>query len=424
MKETITVAKTRSTRRRVTPRSVVNSSTTHPIGRNIKDANPSRVPDLPSAKDKTLFTPGPLTTSLPVKQAMLRDVGSWHFEFNAVVASVRDRILRLAGLSREAGFEAILLQGSGTFGVEAVFATAVPPSGKVLVLANGAYGERMALMLQRARIEHLVLRTATDIPNDPIALDRELAANKSITHVAAVHCETTTGILNPINEIGKVVKKHNRTYVLDAMSSFGAIPIDFAAGGIDYLISSANKCLEGVPGFSLVIARRSALLACEGYARSLSLDLLDQLKGFEKNGQFRYTPPTHAILAFQQALNEFDQEGGVPGRAARYRRNHTLLLEGMKQMGFRTYLPPDLQSYIITAFHYPHDPRFSFHDFYHRLSDRGFIIYPGKLTQANCFRIGTIGRLFEADIRALLAAIRETIDELGISMKNDHLMNR
>ncbi len=354
---------------------------------------------------------------------MLRDAGSWHFEFNAVVASVRDRILRLAGLSREAGFEAILLQGSGTFGVEAVFATAVPPSGKVLVLANGAYGERMALMLQRARIEHLVLRTATDIPNDPIALDRELAANKSITHVAAVHCETTTGILNPIHEIGKVVQKHNRTYVLDAMSSFGAIPIDFAAGGIDYLISSANKCLEGVPGFSLVIARRSALLACEGCARSLSLDLLDQLKGFEKNGQFRYTPPTHAILAFQQALNEFDQEGGVSGRAARYHRNHTILAEGMKQMGFRPYLPPDLQSYIITAFHYPHDPRFSFHDFYCRLSDRGFIIYPGKLTQANCFRIGTIGRLFEADIRALLAAIRETIDELGISMKNDHLMN-
>jgi len=221
-------------------------------------------------------------------------------------------------------------------------------------------------------------------PGDPPKLltqpARELAANKSITHVAAVHCETTTGILNPIHEIGKVVQKHNRTYVLDAMSSFGAIPIDFAAGGIDYLISSANKCLEGVPGFSLVIARRSALLACEGYARSLSLDLLDQLKGFEKNGQFRYTPPTHAILAFQQALNEFDQEGGVSGRAARYHRNHAILAEGMKQMGFRPYLPPDLQSYIITAFHYPHDPRFSFHDFYHRLSDRGFIIYPGKLS--------------------------------------------
>jgi len=397
---------------------MVNASINHPGAMDIKGAAPSALPDLPSAKDKTLFTPGPLTTSLSVKQAMLRDAGSWHFEFNAVVASVRDRILRLAGVSREAGFEAIPLQGSGTFGVEAVFATSVPPSGKVLVLANGAYGERMVMMLQRARIEHAILRTATDILNDPAVLDRELAADKAITHVAAVHCETTTGILNPIVEIGKVVKRHKRTYVLDAMSSFGAIPIDFDAAGIDYLISSANKCLEGVPGFSFVIARRSMLLACEGYARSLSLDLLDQLKGFEKNGQFRYTPPTHAILAFQQALNEFDQEGGVSGRAARYQRNHSLLLEGMKQMGFRPYLPPEVQTYIITSFHYPDDPKFSFHDFYNKLSDRGFIIYPGKLTQANCFRIGTIGRIFEADIRALLAAIRETIDDLGVCIKN------
>jgi len=359
-----------------------------------------------------------LTTSLSVKQAMLRDAGSWHFEFNAIVASVRDRILGLAGLSREAGFEAIPLQGSGTFGVEAVFATGVPPHGKVLVLANGAYGERIVLMLQRARIEHAILHTPTDTPGDPAALDHELAADKSITHVAAVHCETTTGILNPIVEIGKVVKKHGRSYVLDAMSSFGAIPIDFEAAGIDYLISSANKCIEGVPGFSFVIARRAALLACEGCARSLSLDLLDQLKGFEKNGQFRYTPPTHAILAFQQALNEFDQEGGLSGRAARYRRNHSILLEGMKQIGFRPYLQPEVQSYIITAFHYPDDPKFTFQNFYHRLSDRGFIIYPGKLTQANCFRIGTIGRIFEADIRALLAAIRETIRELGVRMRN------
>ena len=279
-------------------------------------------------------------------------------------------------------------------------------------------------VFQLSRDRLVSLRTALDTPNDAAALDRKLAADKSITHVAVVHCETTTGILNPIKEIGRVVKKHRRTYVIDAMSSFGAIPIDFEAAGIDYLISSANKCLEGVPGFSLVIARRAALLACEGYARSLSLDLLEQLKGFERNGQFRYTPPTHAILAFQQALNEFEQEGGVAGRAGRYRRNHSVLVEGMKQIGFRPCLPPEVQSYIITAFHYPDDPKFSFHEFYRRLSDRGFIIYPGKLTQANCFRIGSIGRIFEADIRGLLAAIRETIVELGIRMKNDHRTNR
>src|SRR5438445_7269039 len=225
MNEAITAAKTKSTRRRPAPRAAVNSSPKHPITSDIKGASLSALPDLPSAKDKTLFTPGPLTTSLPVKQAMLRDAGSWHFEFSAIVASVRERILRLAGLSRESGFEAILLQGSGTFGVEAVFATAVPPSRKDLVLANGAYGERMVLMLKRARIEHTILRTSETVPNDPAALDRELAADKSITHVAVVHCETTTGILNPIREIGRVIKKHGRSCVVDAMSSFGAIPI-------------------------------------------------------------------------------------------------------------------------------------------------------------------------------------------------------
>ena len=247
-------------------------------------------PDLPSARDKLLFTPGPLTTSLSVKQAMLHDAGSWHFEFNAKVKWVREKILEVAALSSDAGWEAILLQGSGTFGVEAVFATCVPPNGKVAVLANGAYGERMALMLQHLKIDHLVLRTPENAPNDPAALDRALAADTAITHVAIVHCETTTGLLNPIAEAGRVVKSHRRGYIVDAMSSFAAIPIDLAAAGIDYLISSANKCIEGVPGFSFVICRREALLACEGYARCLSLDLLDQLKGFDKNGRPQRVP--------------------------------------------------------------------------------------------------------------------------------------
>ena len=371
---------------------------------------------LASSRDKLLFTPGPLTTSLSVKQAMLHDAGSWHFEFNELVRSIRERLLTLASLPREAGYECILLQGSGTFGVEAVFATCVPPNGKVVVLSNGAYGERMVLMLQYAKIDHVVLRTPEDTPNDPAALDRLLAADRAITHVAIVHCETTTGILNPITEVGQIVKRHERSYIVDAMSSFAAIPIDFGAAGIDYLISSANKCIEGVPGFSFVIAHRAALLECDGYARSLSLDLLGQLKGFEKNGQFRYTPPTHSILAFREALDELDREGGIMARAARYQRNHKVLVEGMKKLGFRVYLDPKLQSYIITSFYFPKDPKFTFNDFYHRLSDKGFIIYPGKISQAGTFRIGSIGRLFESDIRGLLAAVAETIHEMGIKV--------
>jgi 2-aminoethylphosphonate-pyruvate transaminase len=369
---------------------------------------------IPTAKDKTLFTPGPLTTSLTVKQAMLRDAGSWHFEFNAVVKGVREKLLTLADLSQEQGYEAILMQGTGTFGVESVLGSVMPPNGKLLVLSNGAYGERMVQMALHMKIDHTVLRCADDCLPSQVDLDQTLSTDKAITHVAVVHCETTTGILNPITELGRIVSKHGRSYIVDAMSSFGAIPIDFASAGIDYLVSSANKCLEGVPGFSFAIARREALLRTEGYARSLSLDLLGQLKGFEKNGQFRYTPPTHSILAFEQALREFDQEGGIPARGARYRKNHELLVSGMKKLGFRPYLDPTVQSYIITSFYYPTDAGFSFSDFYQRLSDKGMIIYPGKISQADTFRIGSIGRIFESDIRSLLAAIRESLQEMGI----------
>lgn len=364
------------------------------------------------ARDKLLFTPGPLTTSPGVKQAMLHDAGSWHFEFNALVASIRRRLLEIAGLPAADGWEAILLQGSGTYGVEATFQTAIPRTGKVAVLSNGAYGNRMGQMLTRASILHVVLSTPEDQPVSAEPLAALLASDHAITHVAMVHCETTTGILNPISEIGVLARAHGKTFIVDAMSSFGAIPIDFKTSGIDFLISSPNKCLEGVPGFCFVFCRREPLLACAGHARSLSLDLLDQLETFERNGQFRYTPPTHAILAFDQALTEFQAEGGVAARGARYRANHQVLCSGLAGLGLRPFLAPAVQSYIITAFHFPQQPNFEFGKFYRELSERGFIIYPGKLTQVNTFRIGTIGRLFPADLQQLVyaigAALRET----------------
>jgi 2-aminoethylphosphonate-pyruvate transaminase len=360
--------------------------------------------NVPAARDKLLFTPGPLTTSLAVKQAMLHDAGSWHFEFNALVASIRLRLLDLAGVTQEKGWETVLLQGSGTFGVEAVFQTSVPLNGKVLVLVNGAYGDRMAKMLAHARMAHTVIRTSEDVAPSPAALQECLVSDPAITHVAAVHCETTTGILNPIEELGGIAKTHNKVYIVDAMSSFGGMPIDLEKCGIDFLISSPNKCLESVPGFCFTLCRRAVLLACEGRPRSLSLDLLDQLKAFEKNGQFRFTPPTHSLLAFDRALDELENEGGIVARALRYRRNHETLLSGMVKLRFETYLPPPLQSHFITAFRYP-SPEFNFDCFYRTLSDRGFIIYPGKLTRVDTFRIGTIGRLFPHDFEQLACAI-------------------
>jgi 2-aminoethylphosphonate-pyruvate transaminase len=367
---------------------------------------------LSASRDKLLFTPGPLTTSAGVKQAMLHDAGSWHFEFNALVTDIRERLLQVAGLSRETGWEVVLLQGSGTFGVEAVFQTCVPPDGRVAVLSNGAYGDRMEQMLARARISHVKLRSDEAVVVSPVELEGLLRSDPAITHVAVVHCETTTGILNPIEELGRVAKAYNKTYVIDAMSSFGAIPIHFDRCGIDLLVSSANKCFEGVPGFSFVVCRRTALTACEGWARSLSLDLLAQWREFERSGQFRYTPPTHALLAFRRALEELELEGGVGARGARYRANHEALLTGLARLGLHPYLDPKTQSHIITAFPHPDRPGFVFSDFYRRLSDRGFIIYPGKLTRADTFRIGTIGRIFPADMEQLVNAIGHVLEEM------------
>lgn len=364
--------------------------------------------------DKLLFTPGPLTTSLTVKQAMLHDAGSRDPQFIALVRSIRERLLQLGGVSREAGYEAVLMQGSGTFGVESVISSVLPRDGKLLVVINGAYGERIATMAARHNISTTLLRSDENQLPDLAAVDQALKADAAITHVVAVHCETTAGILNPIKSIGEIVKRHGREFIVDAMSSFGAIPLQLATAGIDYLISSANKCIEGVPGFAFVLARREFLLKTAGRARTLSLDLLAQWQGLEKDGQFRFTPPTHALLAFDQALKELEAEGGVAGRGRRYAENHRTLLEGMKALGFRLYLAPEVQSYIITTFHYPADAKFVFADFYQRLFDKGFIIYPGKLTKLDCFRIGNIGRIGAQDIQALLAGMAEVLKEMGL----------
>jgi 2-aminoethylphosphonate-pyruvate transaminase len=367
--------------------------------------------------DKLLFTPGPLTTSPAVKWALLRDLGSRDGEFVEVVRAVRRGLLAAAGVSQEGGYEAVLVQGSGTFGVEAVLTSAAPPDGKWLIVSNGAYGERMARICQVHRIAHTVLRCPEDARPDPAALDQALAADPAVTGVAAVHCETTTGILNPVEEIGRVAKGHGKTYALDAMSAFGGVEFDLPASAADFLVSSSNKCVEGVPGLSFCLCRRDALLATAGWARTLSLDLFEQWQALEQTGQFRFTPPTHVVLALARALEELAAEGGVAGRAARYRANQATLLAGMRALGFVEYLAPQLQGPIITSFRYPADPRFDFPTFYGRLNELGFVIYPGKVSGADCFRIGTIGRIFADDVRALLRAIAICCQELLAPMR-------
>lgn len=370
-------------------------------------------PTIPQAKDKLLFTPGPLTTSASVKQAMLRDLGSRDEAFLEVVRDVRKRLLSAASAPAE-DYTAVLMQGSGTFGVESVVSTTIPRDGELLAVVNGAYGRRIVEMARILGIPTTVVEFPECETPQIGRIEEALEAAGGVAAVAVVHCETTTGIVNPIEEIGAACRRRGLRYIVDAMSSFGAIPIDAPAAGVDYLVSSANKCVEGVPGFSFAICRTKDLERTGGWARSLSLDLHAQWKGLESNGQFRFTPPTHSLLAFRQALLELEAEGGVAARGRRYGRNQEVLVAGMRALGFEPFLSTDKQGPVITSFRYP-SSSFDFESFYRRLSERGYVIYPGKVSDAECFRIGHIGRIFESDVRALLSAVREVAAEMGLA---------
>ncbi len=376
----------------------------------LEDRAAERAPG--DVSEPLLFTPGPLTTSRGVKQAMGRDLGSRDDEFIQLVSRVRARLLALAGGARAGDHGAVLIQGSGTYAVEAMVGTFVPSNGRLLVVDNGAYGARLGEIARTLGIDARVLTAPPSEPFDPSKVARALAEDGRMTHVAAVHCETTTGVMNPIAAIGAAAHAAGCVFLADAMSSFGAVPIDVAADGIDALAASANKCLEGVPGCAFVVARRALLERSRG--RSLALDVSAQWRGFERDGQFRFTPPTQVILALDRALDELDCEGGVAGRAARYRANHDRLLAGMRRLGFVEVVAAAHQSDIITAFRCPPDPAFAFDGFYKRLRDRRFVIYPGKLAGMDSFRIGTIGRLFPEDLDALVDAIGDVLVEMGV----------
>jgi 2-aminoethylphosphonate-pyruvate transaminase len=359
-----------------------------------------------------LLTPGPLTTSRTVRASMMQDYCTWDDDYNRIVTSIREQLVALAGAGD--AYTAVLMQGSGTFAVEATIGTAIPADGKLLVANNGAYGKRMREIAARLRIPFTEIASPETEPVDPGAIDAALSADPTITHVAVVHCETTTGMLNPATAIGAIVQRRGRTFILDAMSSFGGIPMTMEGMSADYLISSANKCIQGVPGFGFVIARRQALEAAAGQARSLSLDLYGQWREMEDGGgKWRYTSPTHVVRAFAQALQELADEGGVAARHERYRENHRRLLAGYERIGFRALLPEALRSPVITSFLYPSDPAFSFSLLYDALKRRRFVIYPGKISQAETFRVGTIGHVFPADIDELVTATADAVAELG-----------
>jgi len=360
-----------------------------------------------------LLTPGPLTTSRQTKEAMLRDWGSWDDDFKAVTAEVRQKLLNMAGVIDDR-YVCVPMQGSGSFAVEAALAVAIPKDGKALVLMNGAYGKRAAQIVDYLGRKHIDLDKGDYLPPEPDEVDKLLTDNPDITTVFLVHCETSSGILNPVAAIAEVVKRHGKIFLVDSMSAFGALPITENNIGFDLLVSSANKCVEGIPGFGFVILKKELLEASKGRAHSLALDLYEQWIYMEKTGQWRFTPPTHSVVAFAEALRQHEAEGGVVGRLKRYAGNRDRLVAGMRQMGFKTLLDDKWLSPIITTFFSPQHKNFDFGRFYHELKQRRFIIYPGKLTLAESFRVGCIGQIDGAVIDELLAAIAETLNVMGV----------
>src|SRR5665213_2185287 len=366
---------------------------------------------LPS-RDPILLTPGPLTTSLATRTAMLRDWGSGDESFNAVTASVRSRLGSIVN-ARDTHV-CVPLQGSGTFSVEAAVNTLVPRDGHLLVLINGAYGKRLARLAQMMGRRVTQFETAEDVPTTAADVDALLTRDASITHVGLIHCETSTGIEHPLADIASAVASHGRALIIDAMSSFGALPIDAQAIPFDALIAASGKCVEGPPGMGFVFVKKSVLERAEGRSSSLSMDLYDQWAYMEKTTQWRFTPPTHVLVALDAALAQYVAEGGQPARLARYRANCDTLLAGLDELGLAAFLPPAIQAPIIVTVHAPDDPRFAFKDFYARVRDKGFVLYPGKLTQVETFRVGCIGAIGPDEMRSAVHAMGDALDEMGV----------
>ena len=360
-------------------------------------------------KNYKLLTPGPLTTTETVRKEMLFDHCTWDDDYKAITLKIRKQLLELAHVTEE-DYTVVLMQGSGTFGVESVLTSVIGEQDKLLIVANGAYGERMEDIAKHAKIPYTIYHEVYYKIPSAEKIAEILDKDTTITHIAMVHSETTSGILNDIEAVGKVVKERGRTFIVDAMSSFGGVDIPVKEWGIDFLVSSANKCIQGVPGFSFIIGDRQKVIESKGKARSLSLDLYDQWKTMDKDGKWRFTSPTHVVLAFSKALDEMLEEGGIPARSKRYCENNHLLIQRMKEMGIQTYIDAEHQGPIITTFLYPENHTFAFQDMYEYIKERGYAIYPGKVTEADTFRIGNIGEIYEEDIEKVCSIMKEFLE--------------
>lgn len=353
---------------------------------------------------RKLLTPGPLTTRHSVKHAMLTDHCTWDDTYKAITTSVMNDITHIAAND---DYATVLLQGSGSYAVEAMINGLCGKNEKILFLVNGEYGKRMLTIADKSRKLYEQISFDMTQPIDIGPVEKALQEDKDIAAVVFVHCETTTGVINPLEELVKLAKAYGKKVLVDAMSSFAAYDIDMPGLDIDALASSSNKCLEGLPGLSFVIAKKTLIEESRGNSPSHSLDLYDQYQGlYAGGGKFRFTSPTNVLLALRQAIDEYHKEGGLRARRKRYRKNHQVLVQGLEKLGIRSIVAPENQSYIITTFDLGN---LDFSKLYETLKSNGFIIYPGKLTSMPTFRLGNIGDVYPKDMAALVTAISECI---------------
>ena len=349
---------------------------------------------------RKLLTPGPLTTRHSVKHATLTDHCTWDDEYKAITASVMNDITHI---SANDDYATVLLQGSGSYAVEAMINCLCRKKDKILFLVNGEYGKRMLSIADDSRRDYEHITFDMTQPIDISAVEKKLQRDKDISAVVFVHCETTTGVMNPLEDIARLANAYGKKVLVDAMSSFEAYDIDMPGLGIDALAASSNKCLEGLPGLSFVIVKKSLVEKSKGHSFSHSLDLFDQYQGlYADGGKFRFTSPTNILLALRQAIDEYQKEGGLPARRARYRENHDVLVKGLGELCIQPIIAPEHQSYIITTFELGY---FDFSKLYAMLKSKGFIIYPGKFTSIPTFRLGNIGDVYPSDMAELVKVV-------------------
>ena len=367
-----------------------------------------RSPDTP-----LLLTPGPVSVSASTKAVMLQDRASGGEEFVRDLNLARDYMVGLVGGT--GAYTAIPLPGSATYANEAVIATLVPEGGKLLIHSNGVYGDRLIEICNHTGKPYAVIRTQPFVPPTAAQVEAAIAADPAITHVFVVHCETSTGVLNPLEPIAELCRQHSLGLLIDAVASFGAMPIDAKRLGLQAVTVSSNKCMQSVPGVGWAVVQKTALEGARGRCTTLVLDLWDQAQHMDRTNAFRFTPPTQVLAAFAQACREHEAEGGTQGRLARYRGNWRRLVDGMRQLGFTTVVPDEAASPIVATFHNPPDPRFSFQALFEGMKRRGFIIFPGRLALADTFRIGCMGDVTEADMAEAVQAVAETMREMGVA---------